>query len=325
MFINKETNRLSAELDQILKQNDDCCNFEDWARKEIKYHKYYRLLRYNWLKPLLNKEDPFTSKPASFNMDFLQNATLNNPEALDAQYYNKFLHEYLHSFYLQMKRQADSVNHKFTYRQRIKNTIKNEKDGFVRYYLLTDLYGEILEFAPLDTLESVTSFVLNNLHYGPMREYVQDQYWKAKYYDEVNSALLNRSPNSSVWRILDNMIYKHQNDLIYIDIWADWCGACIKKLPQLKKMQKKFEYKPVTFVTMAIESNRLKIKEILLKEELKTENYLLNENQTQQLKDSLKFSSIPRYILIDKTGKIINDNAPPPGNETHKLLEKYLK
>ena len=76
---------------------------------------------------------------------------------------------------------------------------------------------------------------------------------------------------------------------------------------------------------MAIESNRLKIKEILLKEELKTENYLLNENQTQQLKDSLKFSSIPRYILIDKTGKIINDNAPPPGNETHKLLEKYLK
>jgi len=42
---------------------------------------------------------------------------------------------------------------------------------------------------------------------------------------------------------------------------------------------------------------------------------LLNNEQYENLKTKFTISGIPRYILIDKAGNIINPDAPQPDSE----------
>ena len=49
--------------------------------------------------------------------------------------------------------------------------------------------------------------------------------------------------------IFDTIIEKHQGKTIIIDIWATWCGDCLKTLPQLQKVQA--EHREVVFVFLS--------------------------------------------------------------------------
>jgi hypothetical protein len=44
------------------------------------------------------------------------------------------------------------------------------------------------------------------------------------------------------------------------------------------------------------------------------EHYLTNSLVQQQMNDAFKVRSIPRYVLIDKKGKVISANAARPSN-----------
>jgi len=323
-FVDKETDKLLNRLEKFKENNKMCCGFEQWARTEIKYHKYYRLMRYSWLNPLLNNRSPSMHKPVSYNEKFLNDVKIEDPGALHSKFYNDFLSEYTHRFHLQMLRNRDSSKSPVSYSDRIKHIISSSDKGFVRYYMLTDLYGEILDYVPMDTLESITYSLLSKIHYGPMREYINDQYWKTKYFDDAGSSILKEVPGMSITNLLDSIHETGSKKMIYIDVWADWCGSCIKNIPQLKNMQKHLSNKPIQFVTFAIESKAYKVREILLKEELKSNNFLLNESQTNELQKKFNFSYIPRYILIGKNGNVIDENAPHPGKEAIQAIEKHL-
>jgi len=52
---------------------------------------------------------------------------------------------------------------------------------------------------------------------------------------------------------------------------------------------------------------------------------MLKESILKNIFNNTESYTIPRYIIIDKTGKIINDNAPRPSDPKLKiLLDKLL-
>ena len=44
--------------------------------------------------------------------------------------------------------------------------------------------------------------------------------------------------------------------LIYIDVWATWCGPCLKEMPSLKKLVKEYKGKNVEFVSISIDHKK---------------------------------------------------------------------
>ena len=55
------------------------------------------------------------------------------------------------------------------------------------------------------------------------------------------------------------------------------------------------------------------------------DSYLILNSMKASLLKKLKVRSIPRYLLIDKSGNISNTNAPDPkGKSIHKELLKLL-
>ena len=91
---------------------------------------------------------------------------------------------------------------------------------------------------------------------------------------------------------------------IFIDCWASWCGPCRAQVPALKELEKKFHDKDIVFVGKSSDNN--KDKWIKAMEELGLEGYQVQESDTSHPFDSFfKVTGIPRFILLDKEGKIL--------------------
>jgi len=110
---------------------------------------------------------------------------------------------------------------------------------------------------------------------------------------------------------------------IYIDVWATWCGPCLMEIPNLEKLQNTFKDKNISFVSISVDKKIDVSKWRKLIEEKNLGGIQLitdNERKSDFLKQ-YAVSSIPRFILIDKEGNIIDADAPRPSNP--KLIEIF--
>jgi thiol-disulfide isomerase/thioredoxin len=114
---------------------------------------------------------------------------------------------------------------------------------------------------------------------------------------------------------------------VYIDVWATWCGPCRAELPSLKKIEEKYEGKNIAFVSISVDEMKDHEKWIKF---VKSKNLggiqlIADNNWMSEFIRSFGINSIPRFILIDPTGNVVNADAPRPSdNELKDVLDKLL-
>lgn len=122
-------------------------------------------------------------------------------------------------------------------------------------------------------------------------------------------------------------IADNKGKVIYIDIWASWCRPCLQEMPSSHTLKEKLNGEPVVFLYLSVDEEFENWQQAVQRFGLKEENsfYLVNARESP-LVDKLKISSIPRYVVIDKNGKIINKDAPRPSeSRTYAYLLKLGK
>ena len=110
-----------------------------------------------------------------------------------------------------------------------------------------------------------------------------------------------------------------QGKLLYIDIWASWCGPCRKQFPYAQELKKKFskrQLKKIKFIYISIDNDHEKWKESLNKLDLSGYQFISPANNNNGAGNYFQISSIPRYIIIDKNGNVLQQNAKRPSDET---------
>lgn len=109
-----------------------------------------------------------------------------------------------------------------------------------------------------------------------------------------------------------------KGSFIYMDIWATWCAPCREELKYSIKLSKKYANRPdLKFLYVSIDSERKLWKKFLNKNQAIEgihgiqfqNNPPLDANNVRTL---YKINGIPRYLLFDKEGKIINSSADRP-------------
>jgi thiol-disulfide isomerase/thioredoxin len=95
----------------------------------------------------------------------------------------------------------------------------------------------------------------------------------------------------------------HKGKTTVIEVWASWCGDCVKAMPKIKELQE--QNKNVSFVFLSMDKTADKWKEGILKHELKGDHYMANDGMKGVFGQAIDLDWIPRYIIIDKTGKIV--------------------
>ncbi len=103
---------------------------------------------------------------------------------------------------------------------------------------------------------------------------------------------------------------------VYIDVWATWCGPCIKEIPALKALEKELHEAPIEFVSISIDQIKDKDKwlEFIDQKELSGLQLFADGDWKSEITTAYNIKGIPRFLLIDEEGKIISANAPRPSD-----------
>ena len=108
--------------------------------------------------------------------------------------------------------------------------------------------------------------------------------------------------------------------LLFIDIWATYCPDCRKELPALESLQEDYKTEPITFVSISVDRDKEAWKAMVKEKKLGGIHLYASPETKELFKELYDLRSIPRYMLIDEKGNIINANLPMPSDKNLKEL-----
>ena len=102
--------------------------------------------------------------------------------------------------------------------------------------------------------------------------------------------------------------------LVYIEIWATWCGPCIKEMPALTQLIKDFKGKNIEFASISIDSKNdyEKWKKMVPEKNVGGTQLLADKGLNSDFMKAFSVGLIPRSILLNEEGEIITPGAPRP-------------
>nr|WP_294780710.1 TlpA disulfide reductase family protein [uncultured Flavobacterium sp.] len=101
-----------------------------------------------------------------------------------------------------------------------------------------------------------------------------------------------------------NILKKYKGKTLVIEVWASWCGDCVKAMPKLKELQA--NNPDVSYLFLSADKTAEKWKAGIEKHELnKGDHYMMNDGMKGLFGKAIDLDWIPRYIIVDKTGKIV--------------------
>jgi thiol-disulfide isomerase/thioredoxin len=103
---------------------------------------------------------------------------------------------------------------------------------------------------------------------------------------------------------------------VYIDVWATWCGPCRAEIPSLKKVEQKYHGKNIEFVSISVdvEKDHDKWKNFVKEKQLGGTQLYADKNWLSDFIRTFNINSIPRFILIDPAGNVVDADAARPSD-----------
>ncbi|MGQ2982978.1 TlpA family protein disulfide reductase [Flavobacterium sp.] len=115
---------------------------------------------------------------------------------------------------------------------------------------------------------------------------------------------------------------------VYVDIWATWCGPCRQQIPYLQQLEKDYHGKNIEFVSISIDEkkNYDKWRKMVEEKQLGGIQLIADNAWKSAFVQAFGINSIPRFLLIDPKGNVLNADAPRPSEPGLRVeLDKLLK
>jgi thiol-disulfide isomerase/thioredoxin len=117
-------------------------------------------------------------------------------------------------------------------------------------------------------------------------------------------------PDTYEAKIFKELIAPFSGKILFVDFWATTCGPCVSGIRQQKPLREKYKDSPdVDFVFITAENQSpLNAYNMFVNEQELTNTFRLTADQFMYMRQLFRFNGIPRYVLVDRDGKIIDDN-----------------
>lgn len=159
--------------------------------------------------------------------------------------------------------------------------------------------------------------------YAPLRK-ARDQY-------AGNLNIRIRKDYRSV-STLDSLLAPYKGKVVFIDLWGTWCPYCISDMEYEPVLKKQLEEKDIVFLYLAQDEDKddEKWRDFIFANNLTGEHVRKNQSEIGMIWNALgvpeKEWSYPRYLVADRSGRIVVGSAARPGkgDELYRQLLQVL-
>lgn len=114
-----------------------------------------------------------------------------------------------------------------------------------------------------------------------------------------------KAQNIAVYKVEDLQQRMAHADTVYVvNFWATWCAPCVKELPEFRKLERRFEGKPVKILLVSNdfkEDYDRKLPAFIRRKKLKQEVVWLNETNANEFIPKIENrwgGSIPATLIV---------------------------
>ncbi|MBW8050974.1 MAG: AhpC/TSA family protein [Cytophagales bacterium] len=305
-------------LKKFLNSNQNISEkFKKFEQADILYSRAWMLMNYPDYYKRFSKKDSVNLGEDYYS--FLTQLNLNDGELIDLGFYTMYLKSYLD------KKANDEFKKDSTLKDidnaltvvKLRLTKEIFTDETIKNYMLYTLMGAQIKYEGIKNTEALMADFVKNCTDQKYLTKVKELYSKWQKLAEGKPAPLFSYPDINGDTI---SLSDFKGKFVYIDVWATWCGPCKAELPHLEKLQEHFkENENIVFVSVSVDNTKEPWEKMVKEKEMKgvqlfalgwsaiTKDYMIN--------------SIPRFLLIDNDGKIIDANAPRPSGKIKEILE----
>jgi len=115
-----------------------------------------------------------------------------------------------------------------------------------------------------------------------------------------------------------------RGQLVYIDIWATWCGPCIQEHPHWDNLKADYSEQPVAFLTVSVDNSPEPWVKMVTDKGMDGNQLYVENAWKSDIAKHFLVNSIPRFILLDTEGKVIDPAAERPSGNIRETLNKHL-
>ncbi|MFB6320470.1 TlpA family protein disulfide reductase [Saccharicrinis sp. FJH54] len=193
----------------------------------------------------------------------------------------KYLNEFLLSYFVHSSLNSNTTRFYDKYSEKVDQQLA---DVFLRFSVL-DRVERTREY--LDHPERFTEKVLDS-GYGK----------------ELNGRSIN--VEESEHNIVKRLISQYPGKVIYFDVWASGCAPCIRNMKFSGELEAQYRNRDMIFVYLSTDTQKDKWLSRVKELNLEGLHILCSREESRDLKDRFGFSGIPYYMLVNKSGAIVD-------------------
>ncbi len=130
--------------------------------------------------------------------------------------------------------------------------------------------------------------------------------------------------NDKTINSLNDCLRPFKGQKVYVDIWSTSCGWCKEEFAYNEKLKQTLNNKGVEILYLSLDRDHTQKRweDMIKYYNLTGKHVRANVKLKADLRNKFGRFGVPRYLIVDKQGNVINDDAPRPSNIS--ALEKQL-
>ncbi len=333
MALFESTKKQNAYLKNFADKDKFTSAFTAYMQNTINYHYWAALLAYPIINANISAKILTVNALPQIMFDGFDKVKVNNDDAINTESYRQFLKYYV--IYFTSKNNGFNKFTDFSISADRKLMFAKEKltGTAFNYWLAQFLVDECGRLSPYYTKK-----LFNDLSEADK----QNVYTKAvnnvcgermamkeeKKKEEKQVASTRKKDDFSFTDVNGKKVTlsDFNGKVVYIDFWASWCGPCRKNMPFSKQLHAQLtdkQKKKIVFLYISIDEDLAAWKKGINDLGIEGVNVISPGNWKSPACEYFQISGIPRYMIMDKKGEIVDFNAARPSDNA--VLTKLLK
>ena len=114
---------------------------------------------------------------------------------------------------------------------------------------------------------------------------------------------------------LSHSLADYKGKVVYIDVWATWCGPCIAEQPYLAEIEAEYAgNNDIVFMGVSIDDEKGMWLNAVTQKEMSGVQLFSEGGFNSEINQKYNIIGIPRFILIDKEGNLVDATAARPSS-----------